>query len=102
MIDVTNSVYYFNWLETPNIIWVDIANVDFDSLDTYYYLRPQDPELVADVKCDFHDENGAKLCTEDKTSSSASERFYSTALISMATLLVVIVSAMYENSPKSN
>lgn len=59
--DLTNKVYYFNWLTTPNVIWVDLNEIDFDSLDKYYYVRPQQVDLVGNVMCDFVDKNDTSM-----------------------------------------
>jgi len=55
--DVTTSIYYFNWLLTPNLIWVDLSHVDFETIDTYYSVRPQNPDLVGDVTCEMTDKD---------------------------------------------
>jgi len=74
-IDLNNQVYYFNWLTTPNIIWVDLNDVDFDTLDKYYYLRPQDNDLVANVMCDFVDEDGDSFPCDDAEGGGGSAAF---------------------------
>lgn len=90
VIDVKSPVYYFNWLETPNVIWVELAQVDFDTLDEYLYLRPQDMSLVADVTCDFVNDDGAKYCSGADEESAANDR----AIAVASTLLLVIASTM--------
>lgn len=52
-IDTTNKIYFFDWLETPNMVWVDLGDVNFDSLPGVLTLKPQDIELVGNVLCDF-------------------------------------------------
>jgi len=49
-VDSTNKVYYFGWLETPNIIWTDISKINeigaFEEGQPNLRLKPQDPNLL--------------------------------------------------------
>lgn len=55
-------VYYFGWLETPNIIWTDISKINeigaFEEGQPNLRLKPQDSKLVGDVVCEFKTEDG--------------------------------------------
>lgn len=63
--DNTDRVYYFNWLTTPNTIWVELEEADaihaFDEGEPYLKLKPQDPSLVGHVLCDFITADGETL-----------------------------------------
>ena len=51
--DVTNGVYYFNWSENPNIVWVNLKNLDFSKDKPIMELNPREPALVGDVSKAF-------------------------------------------------
>ena len=38
---------------TPNMFWVEVDDIDFDSLEEPLMLWPQNSELVGNVLCDF-------------------------------------------------
>ena len=81
MIDSTNKAYYFGWLETPNIVWTTMEDLQKKGIieegQPNLRLKPQDPELVGDVTCDFRTAEGkvpkgchAKRSTEKKEEKS--------------------------------
>lgn len=51
--DCTNRIFYFNWTKNPNIIWVEIKNVDFSKESAIRMLNPRNPSLVGDVSQAF-------------------------------------------------
>ena len=38
---------------TPNMFWVEVDDIDFDSLEEPLMLWPQNSELVGNALCDF-------------------------------------------------
>ncbi len=62
ILDSTNLVYYFGWLETPNIIWTEFAKINeigaLEEGQPNLMLKPQDPALVGDVVCNFKTKGG--------------------------------------------
>ena len=52
-IDVTDQIYFFDWLYTPNMIWVELKEIDWDTVPGILTLRPQDIDLVGNVLCEF-------------------------------------------------
>jgi penicillin V acylase-like amidase (Ntn superfamily) len=51
--DVTNLVYYFNSTSTPNIIWVNLKNLDFSVNQPIKSIKLHDPLLVGNVSSKF-------------------------------------------------
>jgi choloylglycine hydrolase len=51
--DVTDRVFYFNWTAHPNVVWVDLKNVDFSKGNPLKTLDPMDPNLAGDVTKKF-------------------------------------------------
>ena len=51
--DVTNKVYYFNWVKNPNIIWIELNKLDFSEGKPVLVLNPRNPSLVGDVSRSF-------------------------------------------------
>lgn len=49
MADLTNKVYYFNSTTTPNIIWVDFANLNFNTGAPVLSIDPTNINLVGEV-----------------------------------------------------
>lgn len=47
--DLTNKVYYFNSTSTPNIIWLDLAKIDFSEKASGLSLDPTDISLEGNV-----------------------------------------------------
>lgn len=95
IVDVTNKVYYFNWLTTPNIMWVDLKEVGFDTIKDYYYLKPQDTKLVSNVMCDFVDDEGTSFpCKEDKGAGSIAFAASVNTLITTALMVFVLSTFM--------
>jgi choloylglycine hydrolase len=52
--DLTNRVYYFSSTTTPNVIWLDLKNLDFTSGKPVLSLDPNDVNLVGDMKRQLH------------------------------------------------
>lgn len=48
--DLTNLTYYFNSTTTPNIIWLNLNQLDFSEGKPILSLDPNDIHLVGDVK----------------------------------------------------
>ncbi len=51
--DLTNKVFYFDWALTPNIVWVEIKNLDFSEGQPVKELNPRQPNLVGEVSGSF-------------------------------------------------
>ncbi len=47
--DLSNEVYYFNMTQNPNVIWVNLKNLDFSSSQPVRVLDTKNPALVGDV-----------------------------------------------------
>lgn len=47
--DLTNKVYYFNWVKNPNTIWVELKKFDFSANNHVLQLNPRNPALVGEV-----------------------------------------------------
>lgn len=97
--DVTNNEYYFNWLTTPNVIWLELDDVDFDNLDsdTYYKLEPQNPDFVGNVMCDMTDDDGNVMpgCDDVDESSSATGLLTTTKYMLSTTIATVAFSFIF-------
>lgn len=48
--DLTNKIYYFNSTTTPNIIWLDLNNLDFAKDKAVLTLDPNNINLVGNIK----------------------------------------------------
>jgi hypothetical protein len=57
-VDVNNQIYYYNWLLTPNMVWVELQDIDWDSLPGTLTLKPQGIDLVGNVLCNFETLDG--------------------------------------------
>jgi penicillin V acylase-like amidase (Ntn superfamily) len=51
--DLTNKVFYFDWTLTPNIVWVELKNLDFSKGQPVKELNPRQPNLVGEVSGSF-------------------------------------------------
>jgi len=51
--DVTNKVYYYDWSLTPNIVWVELRNLDFSEGQPVKEVNPRIPQLVGEVSGSF-------------------------------------------------
>jgi len=51
--DLTNKVFYFDWAQTPNIVWVELKNLDFSEGQPVKQLNPRNPGLVGEVSRAF-------------------------------------------------
>ena len=51
--DCTNKVWYFDWTLNPNIVWVDLKNLNFDEDQPVKVLNPRNPNLVGEVSRAF-------------------------------------------------
>jgi choloylglycine hydrolase len=47
--DLKNRVYYFSWVQNPNVVWVDLAHVDFSQGSPIKRLNPRNPAISGDV-----------------------------------------------------
>ncbi|MGK7928490.1 MAG: linear amide C-N hydrolase [Spirulina sp.] len=52
-IDFDNRIYYFNWVQSPNIIWVELDNLDLSEGSGVRQVDPKDPSLTGDVSSFF-------------------------------------------------
>lgn len=51
--DLSNKVYYFNWVKNPKTIWVKLGNSDFSDKNPVMQLNPRIPSLVWEVSNSF-------------------------------------------------
>lgn len=51
--DLTNLVYYFTWLETPFMLWVELKDLDFSPGGDVLVLDPKDPTIYGDMSSQF-------------------------------------------------
>lgn len=51
--DVTNAIYYFNSTSMPNIIWINLNNMDLSIGAPVLWLDPNDIHLEGDVTSQF-------------------------------------------------
>ncbi|MFA0813542.1 linear amide C-N hydrolase [Microbulbifer epialgicus] len=49
LMDLDKKIYYFNWVKNPNIIWVDLNNIDFSNKKGKRIIDPKNPDLVGDI-----------------------------------------------------
>jgi choloylglycine hydrolase len=47
--DLTNRRYYFNWTHNPNVVWVDLDELDFAAGQPVGLLDPRRSDLIGDV-----------------------------------------------------
>ena len=47
--DLDNRIYYFNWVQNPNIVWVELNNIDFSEGSGKRQVDPKDPSLTGDI-----------------------------------------------------
>mmetsp|Transcript_16994 Transcript_16994/g.29993 ORF Transcript_16994/g.29993 Transcript_16994/m.29993 type:complete len:469 (-) Transcript_16994:154-1560(-) len=67
-VDVTDKIYFFDWLLTPNMVWVDLQEIEWGSVPGILMLKPQDIDLVGNVLCEFTTLDG-----EDSTLDGCAE-----------------------------
>jgi len=51
--DCTNKVWYFDWTLNPNVVWVDLNNLNFSEDQPVKVINPRNPALVGDVSKAF-------------------------------------------------
>ncbi len=51
--DLENRVFYFNWVKNPNIVWVDLNQIDFSEGSGIRVADPKDPARVGDISRSF-------------------------------------------------
>ena len=42
-------MWYFDWSQNPNIIWVDVKKLDFTAGKPVMQINPRNPAMVGDV-----------------------------------------------------
>ncbi len=47
--DCTNKLWYFDWSQNPNIIWIDLKKLDFSEGKPVMQINPRNPAMVGDV-----------------------------------------------------
>jgi len=61
---------------TPNVIWIDQGEFDWEDIPETLTLKPQDAELVGNVLCDFKTLDGEDpklaLCDEEVSTLATS------------------------------
>lgn len=55
--DLTNKVFYFDWTQTPNIVWVELDNLDFSEGQPIKEINPRNPNLVGEISRAFEPVN---------------------------------------------
>lgn len=58
--DLTHKTYYFSSTTTPNIIWLNLNDLDFSVAKPVLFINPDDLSLVGDVKMQLQQENSSK------------------------------------------
>ena len=58
--DCTNKVWYFDWSMNPNVIWVELKNLDFSEGQPVRVLNPRNPSMVGEVSRAFETVKPAK------------------------------------------
>ncbi len=53
--DCTSKTWYFDWTLNPNIVWVELKNLDFSENQPVKVLNPRNPSLVGEVSRAFED-----------------------------------------------
>ena len=53
--DCTNRAWYFDWTLNPNIVWVELDNLDFSEGGPVRSLNPRNPALVGEVSRAFEE-----------------------------------------------
>lgn len=61
--DCTNKVWYFNWTQNPNIVWVDLKNIDFKAGSGVRMLNPRLPSAVGDISRSFEEASLERIPT---------------------------------------
>ncbi|EJK48735.1 hypothetical protein THAOC_32445 [Thalassiosira oceanica] len=89
--DVTDKVYFFDWHYTPNMIWIDLNAIPWESVPGTLKLLPQDVTLEGNALCDFVtlDDANPNLegCeTTAKSSSGAKGLAFGAAMAAIATM----------------
>jgi penicillin V acylase-like amidase (Ntn superfamily) len=51
--DCTNKVWYFDWSQNPNTIWVELKNLNFDKGQPVRVIDPRNPSLTGEVSRAF-------------------------------------------------
>ena len=61
---------------TPNVIWIDQGEFDWEDIPETLTLKPQDAELVGNVLCDFKTLDGEDpklaMCAEEVSTLATS------------------------------
>jgi penicillin V acylase-like amidase (Ntn superfamily) len=53
LVDCTNRVWFFDWSQNPNTIWVDLKSLNFDEHQPVRVLNPRTPTLTGEVSRAF-------------------------------------------------
>ena len=51
--DFKNRIFYFNWAQNPNIVWVDLDDIDFSEGTSVRMADPKNPALVGNIAGSF-------------------------------------------------
>ena len=77
-VDLTDKVYYFDWALTPNLVWFDLGEIDWESLPGILQVQPQGIDLAGNVLCDMTTLEGEDPmlaeCAEEKSIALAEEK----------------------------
>ena len=90
--DVTDQVYFFDWHYTPNMIWIDLNAIPWESLPGTLKLLPQDAALEGNALCNFVTLDDANPNLEGcettvKSSGSAKGLAFGAVLAAVAAML---------------
>ena len=74
-IDNTDQIYFYDWLLTPDMVQVELEEIDRESLPGTLMLKPQaDIEITDNNLCDFTTLDGDDPMLEECAETAASER----------------------------
>lgn len=63
--DLTNKVYYFNWTQNPNIVWIDLKQIDFSEGSGIRMLNPRLPSAVGDMSSSFEEASLERIAPKE-------------------------------------
>ena len=61
--DCTNKVWYFNWTQNPNIVWVELKNINFAKGSGIRMANPRNPSLVGEISRSFEEASLKRIPT---------------------------------------
>ena len=81
---------------TPNVIWIDQGEFDWEDIPETLTLKPQNEKLVGNVLCDFETLDGEDpklaMCDEDEEVSTLSTSGGKTKMTALSAIGMVVGS----------